>query len=194
METNHNSAKLIITVETGTHRKTVHLDTAKAQKDTLRRTWTIHQAITLGGRNVVLQVTGTTDEGGTPLTENIQAVLLDINGSTVKEDYTIRRKRWYEIVRIENQGGDTEEFEKLSAWHRRGWNRKILRHLTDWDYGPENYGAAKTYGNVWDTPTDPKEKDSLLTAEKDYALSHAESAGGIYEAFYLVRECNQHIR
>ena len=193
METNHNSPKLIITVETGTHRKTVYLDAASAQKDTLRRTWTIRQTITLGGRNVILQVGGTTDWGGTPLTENIQAVLLDINGSPITEGYTIRRKRWYEIVRINNQGGDHEEFEKLSAWHRRGWNRKILRHLTDWDYGPENYGAAKTYGNIWDTPTDPKEKDSLLAAEKDYVLCHAESAG-VYEAFYLVRECNQHIR
>lgn len=189
----HNNPKLIITVETGTHRKTVHLDTESAQKDTLRRTWTNRQTITLGGRNVILQIGGTTDWGGTPLTENIQAVLLDINGSPITEGYTIRRKRWYEIVRIDNQGGDPEEFEKLSAWHRRGWNRKILRHLTDWDYGPENYGAAKTYGNVWDTPTDPKEKDSLLAAEKDYALCHAKSAG-VYEAFYLVRECNQHIR
>lgn len=189
----HNNPKLIITVETGTHRKTVYLDTENAQKDTLRRTWTIHQAITLNGRNIILQTGGTTDNCGKPLTENIQAVLLDINGSPITEGYTIRRKRWYEIVRIDNQGGDPEEFEKLSAWHRRGWNRKILRHLTDWDYGPENYGAAKTYGNIWDTPTDPKQNDSLLTAEKDYALCHAESAD-VYEAFYLVRECNQHIR
>lgn len=194
METSHNTPKLIITVETGTHRKTVHLDTESAQKDALRRTWTIHQAITLNGRNVILQVSGITDDCNTPLTENIQAVLLDINGSPITEGYIIRRKRWYQIVRIDNQGGDSEQFEKVSAWHRRGWNRKILRHLTDWDYGPETYGAAKTYGNIWDTPTDPKENDSLLAAEKDYALCHAESAGGVYEAFYLVRECNQHIR
>lgn len=190
----HNNPKLIITVETGTHRKTVHLDPTSAQKDTLHRTWTIHQAISLNGRNVILQTNGTTDHGGQPLTENIQAVLLDINGSPITEGYTIRHKRWYEIVRFDNQGYDTDEFEKISAWHRRGWNRKILRHLTDWDYGPENYGTAKTYGNIWDTPTDPKEKDSLLAAEKDYALCHAESAGGVYEAFYLVRECNQHVR
>jgi len=190
----HNNPKLIITVETGTHRKTVYLDAASAQKDALRRTWTIRQTITLNGQNVILQVGGTTDYCGAPLTENIQAVLLDINGSPITEGYTIRRKRWYEIVRIDNQGGDTEDFEKLSTWHRRGWNRKILRHLTDWDYGPENYGAAKTYGNIWDTPTDPRENDRVLAAEKKYVLCHANSGQGVYEAFYLVRECNQHIR
>ena len=194
MENNKKPLPITITVEQDTHRKMVVLNPDQACVDTLNKTWSIRQAITLAGRNVIAEVCGETGWSEEIKTDEINAALLNINGSPVTDRYSIRRKQWYEVVRIANDGNDHEEFDKISKWNSRGWNKKILRHLTQWDNGAENYGTAKHFDKVWDTPTDPRENDRVLTAEKNYVLCHAYSGFGIYEAFYLVCECNHPIR
>lgn len=94
---------------------------------------------------------------------------------------------FYEIVRIENSGPDRETFETVMKLVRRGWFRKALQYLSNWDYGEENYRTARYLGHVWNTPTDSAEgTDKVLYEHDGYNICYSDpSINGGYEALYL---------
>lgn len=99
-------------------------------------------------------------------------------------------KKFYEIIRLDNQGFDQEDFETVRKMVKRGWVRKALEYLKQWDNGGENIDTAEYLERVWSTPTDEREKrDSVLRSEGGYNLCASDPAyNGGYEAYYLTAE------
>ena len=99
-------------------------------------------------------------------------------------------KKFYEIVRLDNQGSDQTDFEEVKRLVRRGWLHKAVKYLEDWDYGGENIDTAEYLGRIWDTPSDPQESsDSVLLSKNGLHLCMSDpSRNGGYEAYYLVGE------
>lgn len=96
---------------------------------------------------------------------------------------------FYEIVRHDNQGVDQECFREVKRLVGRGWFRKAIEYLLQWDNGSENFATAKYWNRVWDTPTDSLERsDREIYTSSDgfYHLCMADpSINGGYEAYYL---------
>lgn len=99
-------------------------------------------------------------------------------------------KRFYEIIRLDNQGFDQDCFEEVRRLVKRGWLRKAVEYLAQWDNGGENIDTAEYLERVWDSPSDPREKsDSVIYEMNGYHLCHSDpSRNGGYEAFYLMAE------
>ena len=94
---------------------------------------------------------------------------------------------YYEIVRIDtNHSEDAETFALLDKLVRRGWTRKALETLTDWDYGGENIDTAMALHALRDTPTE-ESRDSVIREEDGYMLCASHCPSGLYDAYYLVR-------
>ena len=102
--------------------------------------------------------------------------------------------RYYEIIRFSNQDTDKEAFEHVRNLVRRGWTRKAMSFLQEYDYGEENMDVARVYGNIWDSPTDPGEKrDTVIRQETVHCCSgsatqylvESSSSQGLYLAYYL---------
>lgn len=96
-------------------------------------------------------------------------------------------KKYYIIVRIDNNGFNQEDFLLLKKWYNRGWYRKMLQYLQNWDYGEENIGTAMYNDDIWDTPCDPQAPSDKIIYQNlcgDQFLCHSEDL--VYEAFYLV--------
>lgn len=96
-------------------------------------------------------------------------------------------RKYYEIVRIEESGPDGADYGILKRLVSRGWLRKAVAFLAQWDYGTDNIGTAEHLGRVWGTPTDPLEPtDRVLRTEGEYHLCETDpSRNGGYAAFYL---------
>lgn len=97
---------------------------------------------------------------------------------------------YYEIIRLDtNQPSDRETFEQVKKWVKRGWTKKALDYLTEWDYGAENINAARANSNLRDTILDDREHGDRIIKEQDgYFLCEASCPSGLYEAYYLVKE------
>ena len=94
---------------------------------------------------------------------------------------------FYEIIRLTSDSPDREDFDAVMKLIRRGWFRKALDYLSQWDYGGENYDTARVYGRLYDTPTDPQEPSDRVLYERDgYNICYCDpSRNGGYEAVYL---------
>lgn len=101
--------------------------------------------------------------------------------------------KYYEIVRLTSDGPDHTDFETVKKLIDRGWNRKAVDFLSNWDYGDENIDAARCLGTVRSTPTDEREQTDVEVAT--YGTYHLcmcnPSRNGGYEAVYLVGECDE---
>ena len=99
-------------------------------------------------------------------------------------------KRYYDIVRLENQGPDQEDFETVKRMVDRGWVNKVRDFLAQWDYGDENLATETSYGRVRDTVTEEKSDTVIRTFPfrdgSAYHLCRAKDL--VYEAYYLVGE------
>lgn len=95
--------------------------------------------------------------------------------------------RYYEIIRLDNQGFDQECFDTVKKMVDRGWNRKAVGYLQQWDYDGENVASAEYAGRIWDKPSDTAEKTDKVVYEMDgYFLCAAQPhLNGGYEAYYL---------
>lgn len=95
---------------------------------------------------------------------------------------------YYEIVRLDDQNSvDADLFDTVRKMVRRGWLKKAMDFLSQWDYGNENLAAAHALGEIRDTITDPLERsDRILRQDGDYALCESSCPSGLYNAFYLV--------
>lgn len=95
--------------------------------------------------------------------------------------------KYYEIVRLDNQGFDQECFEHVKKLVRRGWKRKAVEYLKQWDYGGENIGPAQYNDRVWDTPSDNRERTDKVIYQIDgyYLCAANPNVNGGYEAYYL---------
>lgn len=98
--------------------------------------------------------------------------------------------RFYEIIRLDNQGFDREDFEQVKKLVNRGYNRKAVEYLQQWDNGEENVDTARYLGRIWDNPTDDLEKtDTVIYQMNGFNLCMARPAlNGGYEAYYLTKE------
>ncbi len=96
---------------------------------------------------------------------------------------------YYEIIRLDtNQPSDRETFEQVKKWVKRGWTKKALEHLAEWDYGHENIDTARANGTIRNTILDDREHGDRIIKEQDgYFLCEASCPSGLYEAYYLVR-------
>lgn len=96
--------------------------------------------------------------------------------------------KYYEIVRIADCWPEMDEYEKVHKLITRGWLRKALLYLCEWDYGGENLDAARVHGALRDSPLDPGSiKDKVLYRKDDYLLCEANCPSGLYQAYYLVK-------
>ena len=99
-------------------------------------------------------------------------------------------KRYYNVVRLENQGPDQVDFEIVKKMVNRGWVNKAREFLAQWDYGDENIATETAYGRIRDTVTEEKGDTVVRTFSFSDGsachLCHAEDC--VYEAFYLVGE------
>ena len=98
--------------------------------------------------------------------------------------------KYYEIVRIANEGPDQEIFQDIHKQARRGWYRKIIDYLSSWDYGNENLAVAISLDGLRDKVLD-FHRDSVLYEKGDYTLCKANDITGIYDAYYLVKAVNE---
>ncbi len=98
--------------------------------------------------------------------------------------------KFYEIVRLEEEGPDREDYAHVHRLVNRGWVKKAIEYLSQWDYGSENVGTALYLQRVWDTPTDSRERtDYVVRSLKGYHLCAANACrNGGYAAYYLTRE------
>lgn len=101
--------------------------------------------------------------------------------------------KYYEIIRLSNQDAD-ECFEEIKKLVNRGWTKKAMEYLQQWDYGEENIGPARVYDKVWDTPTDARSPHDRVLREMTFHhlwgdqtqyLCVSRSWDGLYEAYYL---------
>ncbi len=94
---------------------------------------------------------------------------------------------YYEIVRVDtNQPEDSETFQTVDKLVRRGWTRKAVDTLAEYDYGDENLSAARALHALRDTPTD-EQSDTVIREEDGYTLCASHCPSGLYDAYYLVR-------
>lgn len=102
--------------------------------------------------------------------------------------------RYYEIIRVSNQDFERSAFETVKRFVRRGWIRKAMEYLQEWDYGGENLDTARCYGRIWDAPTDPDApRDTVIRTETARCCSgdatqylvESSSGDGLYLAYYL---------
>ena len=97
--------------------------------------------------------------------------------------------RYFEIVRLENQGFDQEDFQTVKKLVDRGWVNKAHEFLQQWNYGGENIAAAMANGTVRDTVLD-EDADTVVKSfpfsDGTYYLCKAKDR--VYEAYYLVGE------
>ena len=96
---------------------------------------------------------------------------------------------YYEIVRLDtNEPGNHEDFETVRKMVRRGWTRKAIEFLSNWDYGGENLDRARALGEMRDTILDNQStNDRIVATDGDYALCESHCPSDLYEAYYLVR-------
>lgn len=97
--------------------------------------------------------------------------------------------KFYEIVRLESSGPDTDDFTAVKNLVKRGWLRKALEYLSGWDYGSENIAAAVALGEMRDTVTDPMgahNSESVLYEQNGRYLCQSACPSGLYDAYYLV--------
>lgn len=95
---------------------------------------------------------------------------------------------YYEIVRLDDQNSvNADLFDTVRKMVQRGWLKKAMDFLSQWDYGDENLAAAHALGEIRDTITDPLALrfDSNLRQEGNYALCESHCSSG-YNAYYLV--------
>ena len=98
---------------------------------------------------------------------------------------------FYEIIRIDNQPA-YEEFETIKKMVRRGWTRKAIDFLSDWDYGNENIDTAMALGTMRDTILDNKSTcDHIIATKGNYTLCASQCPSGLYEAYYLVSSISE---
>lgn len=154
----------------------------------MHRTWSARQAVVLGSRNLVLEVWGETGEDGVPKTEKIRATLLDIGGNAVKIPYTVLRRRWTEVVRVDNQGSDTSEFYKLRRWHLGGFSRLGSAYLQRKCRGME---LPRQGGRDAILPPGDDEQVLHLDPGVGFALCRTFNYHGNYEAYYLMRSYDE---
>ena len=93
--------------------------------------------------------------------------------------------KYYEIVRFANQWPEMEEYETIEKLIRRGWYRKAIEYMSQWDYGDENISAAIARGETRDSVLD-ETKDSVLYERDGYSICSAHCPSGLYDAYYLV--------
>lgn len=104
--------------------------------------------------------------------------------------------KYYEIVRLEGEGCDTSDFDVVKKMVNRGWLRKALEFLKDWDYGTESLAAAISLGKLRDTVVDPlgnKGSEHILYERNGLHLCEAACPSGLYNAYYLVGECPENV-
>lgn len=95
---------------------------------------------------------------------------------------------YYEIVRLDtNNPGDRESFETVKKLVKRGWTRKAIEFLSEWDYGGENIDTARALHQMRDTVLD-EPSDNVVNYDGHYHLCTACDPSGLYEAYYLVAE------
>lgn len=97
--------------------------------------------------------------------------------------------KFYEIIRLESSGPDTNDFTAVKNLVKRGWLRKALEYLSEWDYGSENIAAAVALGKMRDTVTDPigsHNSESVLYKQNGLYLCQSACPSGHYNAYYLV--------
>lgn len=100
-------------------------------------------------------------------------------------------KKYYEIVRFANTWPEMDEYEKVDRLVSRGWLKKAIRYMAEWDYGGETLDAARVHGYIRDTALDRTSTGDRILCETDgYTLCYAHCKSGLYDAYYLVRECN----
>lgn len=152
-----------------------------------QRTWIVRQAVVLDGRNLVLEVWGETADDGRPAVDNIRATLVDIGGNAVKVPYTVLRRKWKEVVRVDNQNADASHFNQLKRWHAGGLVHFIASHLD-----AKSADAAPS-GDGFDTPVPGGSSDTqlLLNAGRGIAVCRAFDYHGNYEAYYLMRSYDE---
>ena len=95
---------------------------------------------------------------------------------------------YYEIVRIDtNHPEDKETFEQIDKMVRRGWTKKAMEYLAEWDYGEDNLDAARANKEIRKSVLDDRSHgDRIIRADGSYALCCARCPSGLYDAYYLV--------
>ena len=96
-------------------------------------------------------------------------------------------KRYYEIVRFTDTWPDQENYYEIEKLVRRGWFRKALEYINDWNLREDSISAARMAGRIWETPTDPgSPTDSIIYQSGDLTLCHRSDKIGLYQSYYLV--------
>lgn len=117
-----------------------------------------------------------------------EAVVMTSSLSFSNNLKSYKNMRYYQIVRLANESPDQEEFNRVHKLVRRGWLRKAVEYLQQWNYGGENIGTALCMGDVYNTPTDDRERtDRVIYRDRDGScLCYCNPCrNGGYEAYYL---------
>ena len=152
-----------------------------------QKTWLVRQAVVLDSRNLVLEVWGETDHDGSPKTDALRASILDVDGNVVNVPYTVLRRRWKEVVRVDNQGTDTAHFDQIKRWYLAGFVQFIGCHFD------AKSAEVVPEGDGYDMPVPGGSGDTqlLLNAGRGIAVCRSFDYHGNYEAFYLMRSFDE---
>lgn len=100
--------------------------------------------------------------------------------------------KYYEIVRFANQWPDMGEYEDVDKMIRRGWFRKAISYMAEWDFGGENIDTAVSQGTLRDTVLDLQSRGDRVVYEMNgYALCESHCPSGLYDAYYLVASVDE---
>ena len=97
--------------------------------------------------------------------------------------------KYYEIVRLANTWPDMGEYEDVDKMVSRGWLRKAMRYMSEWDFGEETLSEAISHKRLRDTPEDKASINDKVIYQKDgYFLCESHCKSGLYDAYYLVKQ------
>lgn len=98
--------------------------------------------------------------------------------------------KYYEIARFSDQWPEMEEYNEVNKMVSRGWVRKAIDYMSNWDYGSENIATAISLGTLRENVLDTQD-DTILKQMNGYYLCKSECPSGLYNAIYLVREIDE---
>ena len=99
--------------------------------------------------------------------------------------------KYYEIVRLANTWPDMGEYEDVMKLLKRGWYRKALDYLIEWDFGEETLGRAIAFNEVRDSVLDEAKNDNVTYERDGYYICESHCPSGLYDAVYLVKDVTE---
>jgi hypothetical protein len=97
--------------------------------------------------------------------------------------------QYYEITRFADAWPDMGEYEEVDRMVKRGWLRKAMRYMSEWDFGQETLDAARSHKGIRDSVMDKNSpRDRIIYSKPPYYLCESHCKSGLYDAYYLVAE------